>query len=273
MAAKDKSSVQSTTTSTPVSQLTLKESIERSQKYERKGKKWQELTQAVTHYIAKDNLPIHSVEKDGFKKLLHTFDGRYEVPTRSYFSRTALPTLYTTTKDRVRREISTLHYFSATTDFWSSEGMQPFMSYTVHFVDTEWKLQNRCLETQFLPQDHTGENLAESIKAALESWDLDILNQVCLTTDNGSNIISAVRQLGILRLSCFGHNLHLAITKALKDDHRCSRAISICRKIVSTFSMSWKKKRELTKAQINLGLHQHSFVAVSLHFFTLSNLL
>ena len=45
-----------------VGQSTLKESLERGQKYERKGKKWKELTDAVTYYIAKDSLPVYSVD-------------------------------------------------------------------------------------------------------------------------------------------------------------------------------------------------------------------
>ena len=146
---------------------------------------------------------------------------------------------------------------------WSSVGMQPYMSYTIHYIDSDWKLQNKCLQTQFLPEDHTGIHLAEAMEAALGLWELDSANQVCLTTDNGSNIISATGILEWPRLSCFGHNLHLSITKAIQDDTRCSRALGVCRKIVSSFSMSWKRKRELTKTQINLNLKQHSLMAVS----------
>ena len=96
---------------------------------------------------------------------------------------------------------------------------------------------------------------------------LDVTNQICLITDNGSNIISAARILDWLRLPCFGQNLHLAVTKAVQDDSqcsRCSRALGVCRKIVSSFSMNWKRKRELTKAQINIDVKQHSLVAVSM---------
>ena len=99
---------------------------------------------------------------------------------------------------------------------WSSVGMQPYMSYTIHYIDSNWKLQNKCLQTQFLPEDHTGVHLSEAMEAALSLWELDSANQVCLTTDNGSNIVSAGRILDWPRLSCFCHNLHLSITKAIK---------------------------------------------------------
>jgi hypothetical protein len=63
-------------------------------------------------------------------------------------------------------------------------------------------------------------NIAEAMQAALEAWDLPAERQVCITTDSGSNIISATQKLQWMRLSCFGHNLHLAITNALKEDRR-----------------------------------------------------
>ena len=84
--------------------------------------------------------------------------------------------------------------------------MQPYMSYTIHYIDSNWKLYNKCLQTQFLPEDHTGVHLGEAMKTALSLWELDSTNQVCLTTGNGSNVVSAVGIVDWLRLSCFGHN-------------------------------------------------------------------
>ena len=41
-------------------------------------------------------------------------------------------------------------------------------------------------------------------------------------------------------------------------DSRIGRAMGVCKKVVSTFSYSWKKKKELTKAQRELKLPEHS---------------
>ena len=148
----------------------------------------------------------------------------------------ALPNLHATVKHQVKEEVGIIRYFSSTTDMWSSVGMVPHISYTIHYINDEWQLCNKCLQTQYLPQDHTGTNLAKAMEAALAMWDLDAANQICVTTDNGSNIISAARILDWLRLPCFGHNLHLAVTKAVQHDSRCSRAVGLCWKVVSSFS-------------------------------------
>ena len=47
---------------------------------------------------------------------------------------------------------------------------------------------------------------------------------------------------------------------AIKGDTRITRALGVCRKIVSLFSHSWIKKRELIEAQQALSLPQHSLV-------------
>ncbi len=141
----------STSRKRPADQLSLAESVQR---YERKGKKWKELTDAVMFYIAKDCLLLYTVEKPGFKNLVSTFDSRYDLPSRSYFSRTALPELYAEVRDQVKAELEPITYFSATTDLWSSDGcLTPYISYTVHFLNNDWKLQSRCLQTLKITQE------------------------------------------------------------------------------------------------------------------------
>ena len=111
------------------------------------------------------------------------------------------------------------------------------------------------------------------MQAALSLWDLDATNQICLTTDNGNNIVSVAGILDQSRLSHFGHNLHLSVTKAIQDDSHCSRVLGVHRKIVSSISMIWKRKREQTKTQTNLNLKEHSLIAISVMKFILSYIL
>ena len=113
-----------------------------------------------------------------------------------------------------------------------------------------------------MPEQHTGENISEAIQATMEAWGLQEAHQVCLTKDSGSNVIKATEKLQTTRLACFGYNLHLGVTNALKDDSQLSRALGVCKKIVSSFSYSWKKKSELSKVQSEMKLPQHSLIMV-----------
>ena len=209
-------------------------------------------------------LPIYTVEKVGFKKLVNKMEAQYELPSRKYFSQTAIPALYLATKERVFQELKCTQYFSSTTDLWSSSTSEPYMSYTVHYLDNDWSLQTRCLQTLYAPENHTAMNLSAVMTETLQSLKLEPSKQVCITTDNVSNLIKACSDLHWMRMPCFGHNLHLAINNSIKDDSRVSRALGLCRKLVGTFSHSWNKKRDLTEAQQRLKLP--SFIGGRLYY-------
>ncbi len=38
------------------------------------------------------------------------------------------------------------------------------MSMTIHFITDDFEMKNRCLQTAFFPEDHTGEDLAQELK-------------------------------------------------------------------------------------------------------------
>lgn len=132
---------------------------------------------------------------------------------------------------------------------WSSNMLELYISYTIHYVAADWTLQSRCLQMLYLPEDHTGVNLAEALTGTFENWGLDISKQSCLATDNGSNICCATHIFKWTRLACFGHSLDLAIANSMKDESMINKAFGVCRKLVSAFSRSY------------LGLLTHFFVS------------
>ena len=109
-----------------------------------------------------DMLPVYTVEKKGFRNMVKTFNPHYELPSHKYFSKTAIPSLYTQVRDGVTKDLESVDYFSATTDMWSSYTGEPYLSYTVHFLDNEWKLKSHCLQALYLPEDHTADNIADA---------------------------------------------------------------------------------------------------------------
>ena len=105
----------------------------------------------------------------------------------------------------------------------------------------------KCLQAHNMPEAHTAVNLQEAVTASLGQWNLDSDKQVAITTDNSANIKLACELLGWQRLSCFGHNLDLAVNKGLNDGRMC--VDTVIRKIVAAFSQSWKRSNEFIKVQ------------------------
>lgn len=102
-------------------------------------------------------LHFNTVEKPAFKSMLQTFDKQYEPPGKTYFSETAVPKIYSTVKTSIKSELMNVDYFSATTDMWSSVNM--YINITVHHLSMEWTLKSRCLETVFMPEHHSSDNI------------------------------------------------------------------------------------------------------------------
>ena len=74
----------------PPGQPSIADALQKSAKYERSSKKWKELTDSVTLCLAKDMMPIYSVEKEGFREMLRKFDAQYDLPGHKYFSQIAI---------------------------------------------------------------------------------------------------------------------------------------------------------------------------------------
>ena len=157
-------------------------------------------------------LPKYTVEKKGFQTLLRTFDVQYQLQSRKYFSNTATPALYASTREKVSDSISVTKHYAATANLWSSVTTAPYMSYTVHFIEQEWNLQSWCLQTLLFHR-------IMMLTTLLMLWWKPLTiggNQVCLTTDNGSNIVCATSEhLNWNRLSCFGQNLRITLILCL----------------------------------------------------------
>ncbi|XP_037124783.1 E3 SUMO-protein ligase ZBED1-like [Syngnathus acus] len=237
-------------------QRTIQETTTRGAPYDRKSKRWTDITNAITIHLAKDLVALNTVEKEGFKHMIKTLDPRYEVPNRKYFSQVAIPNLYEKRRTKLETDMAAVRHYALTTDMWFSRTMEPYFGVTVHFISDDWSLQSHCLQTSYFPEDHTGELLAAGLQEALESWGLSEEKLVAITTDDGEKVTKAVELNRWTRLQCFGHRLHHAIEKGVRDD-RIQHAIGVCKKVVSTFSYSSKKRRDLAIVQNYLGLPNH----------------
>jgi len=84
------------------------------------------------------------------------------------------------------------------------------LSVIVHFINDDYELKTRCLQTAYFTSEHTGENIACSLREFLSRWHLNEKGQTCITTDNAENVAQVV-EINEWARQCFGHRLHLAI--------------------------------------------------------------
>ena len=121
-------------------QLSLESSVTRTSPYPHSSPKWKESTDAVLTLIAQDMQPISVVENEGFRRLLHVMDPRYQLPSRSTITRALLPQKYEVVKSIVKAELNQTQYVALTTDLWTSNQTVGYITVTCHFVSEAWEL-------------------------------------------------------------------------------------------------------------------------------------
>ena len=136
--------------------LTIVETINRSMKYPSQLPQAQELNQAISVFIAKGMHLILTVEEPDFVSMLNKLNPRYLCPIRQHFSEVELPCLYSHVRDsKVKPKLEDAAYCLLTLDLWTSTAHDPYLSVTIHFIDTECCLKIFCLEISALYDDHS----------------------------------------------------------------------------------------------------------------------
>ena len=85
----------------------------------------------------------------------------------------------------------------------------------MHYIDDCYRLQSHLLETVEFPESHTGINISEELEVVLEEWKLSQDNLSAVTTDNESNVVSALQIAQWKRIPCFSHTRQLAVDVVL----------------------------------------------------------
>ena len=106
------------------------------------------MTRAITYYLAKDAVPLYTVERAGFKHMISKLNPRYELPSRKVFTSKEIPTLYTNVRSSVMAELKQIKYYAMTTDLWTSGACEPYITLTVHYIDVNGVLSQNvfCLK-------------------------------------------------------------------------------------------------------------------------------
>ena len=195
--------------------------------FTRDSVKHQQLVDATAVFICQSLQPISVVDQPSFRNLLKIAELQFQLPHQTYFTDKVIPGKYRDVCAVVEKQLAAVEKCTMTTDLWTSQHQQrAYISSTVHFVNDEFKLQSRCLQTLEILQDHNASSLKEVLSSMFEAW--NISEKVCgATTDNGTNIVNAFGLLGLEHFPCVAHTLQLSIKRGL-DVTAVQRVLGRC---------------------------------------------
>ena len=132
-------------------------------------------------------------------------------------------------------------------DLWTARDRQGYIGVTCSFINKEFELQEIMLACQCIEYPNTNRNIARTILNLISEWGLEE-KFICITTDNGSNMVAASKLLpNVFRIPCAAHTLNLVVTKGLMPvEVLIARA-----KLLIHFFMSPKQNERLKAIQTN----------------------
>jgi hypothetical protein len=241
------------------------------------------ITQSIARMMALDYQPYSLVENKGFRELMAVLEPRYELPSRTTFSRRLLPELYNKTRLAVVSKLSRdfaghgdasisdgdaitgnrlnrIPAFSFTTDCWTSSAMDPYISFTMSYLSADFSLHAVALENKPLTGSHTAEVILDSLEKSMESWNLPREIPIFCVRDNGANIKSAIRKSDWFDLACFAHTLQLAIGDAKAASEGVENMLTKCRRLVTHYHHSCVASARINGYQTARGQPEYDFV-------------
>ena len=87
-------------------------------------------------------------------------------------------------------------YVSLTTDIWTSQTQQAYLTVTAHFITEKWKMESKVFQTRGMPERQTGVNISERLKAAACEWNIANDRLVAVVCDNAANMVLAIDLVG-----------------------------------------------------------------------------
>ncbi|XP_057990192.1 zinc finger BED domain-containing protein RICESLEEPER 1 [Hevea brasiliensis] len=130
--------------------------------------------------------PLSIVEHVGFKKFVASLQPLFEMVSRNTIEKDIL-NIYAIEFEKLYNVFKKLECrIAITTDMWTSNQKEGFMSITAHYIDESWVLQNRILRFVHVLALHTKEELEGHLMDAFSKW--DILTKIStITVDNYTN--------------------------------------------------------------------------------------
>lgn len=199
--------------------------------------------------IAKDNMPLSTTEKSGFKFFMNKALPLYKVPSRKSITN-LIKSKYEVLSLLVKSKLSLVDNLTITTDIWTDTvNTKSFLGMTVHFLNlSKLNLENVTIGVLELGESHTSLNICNWFESILEAWGINKQQVITVVTDSGPNILSAVKTTfgNDKHLPCFAHTLNLVTQRAL-DNQDVQNIISKIKAIVTFFKHSLFASNELRK--------------------------
>ena len=198
--------------------------------------------------LAKDKMPLATVEKEGFKTFVNYIAPFYKIPNRKQITG-KMEDKYRALSNNVKHIFSKMDDIVVTTDIWTDTvNNQSYLGLTSHFIDAE-KLKSIMIGVMDLDSRHTADNIRNWLDELLSLWEIRKESVVIVVANNAANIKKAVIDgFGEEKyMPCFAHTLNLVPARIFEKDTVIASIITKVKEIVRYLKKSVVASDELRK--------------------------
>jgi len=132
------------------------------------------IKRGIAGMMIHDFQPHLFVEDRGFSELMQQLEPRYQIPHRTTYCRSVIPSMYKEARKEVESKLGDVlqskSKMSLTTNMWTSEANDAYLGLTCHFLTAGF--DSLCLAVEPFTGRHTGVNIASCIKQILRDFNM-----------------------------------------------------------------------------------------------------
>uniref|UniRef100_A0A8R7Q5B9 BED-type domain-containing protein n=1 Tax=Triticum urartu TaxID=4572 RepID=A0A8R7Q5B9_TRIUA len=185
-----------------------------------------DLREAFAEMVIQDELPFCFGEKPGFRKFMSKACPCFKPPSRRTCSRDTM-CLFFREKAKLKKFFKdSCQRVCLTTDCWTSQQLDGYMTVTASFIDESWSLHKKIIGF-FLVKGHKGDDIGKNLVRCLTEWGLERVMTVTIdnATNNDGGISYLRRQLNktniangkFLHMRCAAHIVNLIVQNGIKE--------------------------------------------------------
>ncbi|XDV36787.1 hypothetical protein PO909_006510 [Leuciscus waleckii] len=178
-------------------------------------------TESILNMLVTDMRPLSMVEDKGFREMISTFNPKYSLPSRTYFTQ-LMEKKHRDITEKLKAVLKQTECVALTTDIWTSVATEAYLGVTCHFLGEDWEMKSFSLTTMPLEERHTAANIADWLEETTAKFEIPLEKVKAVVHDNGANVVAAARILrerhGWASVRCAGHTLNLVVQRTLKNN-------------------------------------------------------
>ena len=146
--------------------------------------------------LARLDVPVPLGESDAFEEYIRTaHNPKYVSVSRQTTTRDMLK-YFTDCKAKLVETISSagVNCVCLTSDIWSGNTKEDYLSVVAHYINFDWQLEKRVLGLRLIDCSHNGQNIADLVASMLVDYGLTE-KVFAVTLNNASSNVSAMQRL------------------------------------------------------------------------------